>query len=65
LIGTHDLKGFAQPVQAWLVMGESRAEGRFEALHGMLAAEDEILTRIGKLPKRRALGIREKLKETT
>ncbi|TIS39496.1 MAG: hypothetical protein E5W95_13230 [Mesorhizobium sp.] len=34
-LGTHDLKGFAQPVQAWLVMGESRTEGRFEALHGM------------------------------
>ncbi|WP_192257371.1 AAA family ATPase [Mesorhizobium silamurunense] len=34
-LGTHDLKGFAQPVQAWLVMGESRAEGRFEALRGM------------------------------
>ncbi|TIN44435.1 MAG: hypothetical protein E5Y32_16630 [Mesorhizobium sp.] len=34
-LGTHDLKGFAQPVRAWLVMGESRAEGRFEALHGM------------------------------
>ncbi|MGX9576745.1 AAA family ATPase [Mesorhizobium sp. f-mel] len=34
-LGTHDLKGFAQPVLAWLVIGESRAEGRFEALHGM------------------------------
>ena len=34
-LGTHDLKGFAHPVQAWLVIGESRAEGRFEALHGM------------------------------
>jgi predicted ATPase len=34
-LGPHDLKGFAQPVQAWLVTGESRAEGRFEALHGM------------------------------
>jgi class 3 adenylate cyclase/tetratricopeptide (TPR) repeat protein len=34
-LGAHDLKGFAHPVQAWLVVGESRAEGRFEALHGM------------------------------
>jgi len=34
-LGTHDLKGFAQPVQAWLVVGESATEGRFEALHGM------------------------------
>ena len=34
-LGTHDLKGFAHPVQAWLVIGESQAEGRFEALHGM------------------------------
>jgi class 3 adenylate cyclase len=33
-LGTHDLKGFAQPVQTWLVMGDSRTEGRFEALHG-------------------------------
>lgn len=34
-LGTHDLKGFATPVQAWLVISESQAEGRFEALHGM------------------------------
>ena len=34
-LGAHDLKGFATPVQAWLVIGESQAEGRFEALHGM------------------------------
>ena len=34
-LGAHDLKGFAQPVQAWLVMDESQAEGRFEALRGM------------------------------
>lgn len=34
-LGTHDLKGFAHTVQAWRVVGESRAEGRFEALHGM------------------------------
>jgi class 3 adenylate cyclase len=34
-IGTHDLKGFVNPMQAWRVMGESRTEGRFEALRGM------------------------------
>jgi class 3 adenylate cyclase len=28
------LKGFAEPVQAWQVMGESKAPGRFEALRG-------------------------------
>ena len=33
-LATHTLKGFAQPVHAWRVLGESRAEGRFEALHG-------------------------------
>jgi len=28
------IKGFAQPVQAWRVIGEGKAESRFEALHG-------------------------------
>jgi len=28
------LKGFAEPVPAWQVVGEGRAESRFEALHG-------------------------------
>src|SRR5215211_3911201 len=28
------LKGFADPVQAWRVLGEGRVESRFEALHG-------------------------------
>ncbi|MDB5514983.1 MAG: hypothetical protein JWQ17_1741 [Tardiphaga sp.] len=28
------LKGFAEPVLAWRVIGEGRAESRFEALHG-------------------------------
>jgi class 3 adenylate cyclase len=32
-LGTHTLKGFAKPVQAWQVTGESRVESRFEALH--------------------------------
>jgi class 3 adenylate cyclase/predicted ATPase len=33
-LGGHALRGFEQPVQAWRVLGESSAEGRFEALHG-------------------------------
>ena len=32
-IGTHQLKGFAEPVAAWRVAGESIAETRFEAAH--------------------------------
>jgi class 3 adenylate cyclase/tetratricopeptide (TPR) repeat protein len=28
------LKGFAEPVQAWRVLGEGHAESRFQALHG-------------------------------
>jgi class 3 adenylate cyclase/predicted ATPase len=33
-LGRPELKGFAAPVRAWRVVGESRAESRFEALHG-------------------------------
>jgi AAA ATPase domain/Adenylate and Guanylate cyclase catalytic domain len=33
-LGPQRLKGFAEPLSAWRVEGESRAEGRFEALHG-------------------------------
>jgi class 3 adenylate cyclase/predicted ATPase len=33
-LGSLQLKGFAEPVQAWRVVGEGRAESRFEALHG-------------------------------
>src|SRR4029453_11859174 len=33
-LGPQRLKGFAEPVAAWGVEGEGRAEGRFEALHG-------------------------------
>jgi class 3 adenylate cyclase/predicted ATPase len=33
-LGPRHLKGFAEPVRAWQVLGESRAAGRFEALHG-------------------------------
>ena len=31
-LGTHHVKGFGRPVPAWRVLGEGRAEGRFEAL---------------------------------
>jgi class 3 adenylate cyclase/predicted ATPase len=34
-LGTFDLKGFVQPMHAWRLLGESRTEGRFEALHGV------------------------------
>jgi predicted ATPase len=33
-LGPQRLKGFAEPLAAWRVVGEGRAEGRFEALHG-------------------------------
>ena len=33
-LGPVPLKGFAEPLSAWRVEGEGRAEGRFEALHG-------------------------------
>jgi len=33
-LGALQLKGFGEPVQAWRVIGEGRAESRFEALHG-------------------------------
>jgi predicted ATPase/class 3 adenylate cyclase len=32
-LGRHDLKGFAEPVQAWRVLGQSRRQDRFEARH--------------------------------
>jgi class 3 adenylate cyclase/predicted ATPase len=33
-LGPRRLKGFAERLAAWRVVGEGRAEGRFEALHG-------------------------------
>ena len=33
-LGSHDLKGFREPVSVWRVLGESRAESRFDAMHG-------------------------------
>jgi class 3 adenylate cyclase/predicted ATPase len=35
-LGEHRLKGFADPIQAWVVVGEGKAESRFEALHGTM-----------------------------
>ena len=32
-LGALEMKGFAEPVQAWRVFGESAVENRFEALH--------------------------------
>jgi class 3 adenylate cyclase/predicted ATPase len=32
-LGAHSLKGFAKPIRAWQVLGESQLEGRFEAMH--------------------------------
>jgi class 3 adenylate cyclase/predicted ATPase len=32
-LGTRRLKGFAEPIRAWQVLGESQAEGRFAAMH--------------------------------
>jgi class 3 adenylate cyclase/tetratricopeptide (TPR) repeat protein len=33
-LAPSSLKGFAEPILAWRVIGEGRAESRFEALHG-------------------------------
>jgi class 3 adenylate cyclase len=33
-LGPQRLKGFAEPLAAWRVDGDSHAEGRFDALHG-------------------------------
>jgi class 3 adenylate cyclase/tetratricopeptide (TPR) repeat protein len=33
-LGRHQLKGFAEPIQVWHALGESKAEGRFRARHG-------------------------------
>jgi len=33
-LGTHDLKGYSEPVRAWRVVRKGAAESRFEALHG-------------------------------
>jgi class 3 adenylate cyclase len=46
-LGAHDVKGFGRPVRAWRVLGEGRAEGRFEALHSasvtpLIGREEEL-----------------------
>lgn len=33
-LGFHGIKGFAEPVRVWRVVGEAPAESRFDALHG-------------------------------
>ncbi|MGH6912469.1 MAG: AAA family ATPase, partial [Geminicoccales bacterium] len=35
-LGLHALKGFAEPLRAWAVVGEGQAESRFEAMHGTI-----------------------------
>jgi class 3 adenylate cyclase len=47
-LGARSLKGFAEPVPVWQVVGESKAAGRFEALHGkrhgpLLGRDEELL----------------------
>jgi len=34
-LGTHELKGIAEAVTVWQVIGESRAESRFDAAHNL------------------------------
>src|SRR5919106_2609992 len=46
-LGPQRLKGFAEPLSAFKVEGQGRAEGRFEALHGehltpLVGREDEL-----------------------
>ncbi|MHA1571353.1 MAG: AAA family ATPase, partial [Alphaproteobacteria bacterium] len=36
--GKHDLKGFAEPVSVWRVVGEDTGESRFEAMRGSTLA---------------------------
>lgn len=45
-LGLHQLKGFAQPVQVWRVVGESRSGARFDAQH---AARTDCIGRDGQL----------------
>ena len=37
-IGLHELRGIREPVQAWRVLGESRAKSRYAALRGSAVA---------------------------
>lgn len=49
-LGTHDLKGLAEPVHAWKVIGEGQAESRFDALHSAA-----LTPMIGREPERNLL----------
>jgi hypothetical protein len=53
-LAPSSLKGFAEPVLAWRVIGEGRAESRFEALHGTrvtpLVGRDEVRKGCAKCP---------------
>ena len=59
-LGPQHLKGFAQPVSTWRVLGEERLEDRFQALRGedltpLVGRDDElsVLLRHWSLAKRR------------
>jgi class 3 adenylate cyclase/predicted ATPase len=46
-LGVQDLKGFVEPMRAWRVLGPSRTEDRFEALHAerltpLVGREEEV-----------------------
>ena len=48
-LGRHEVRGFAEPVEAWVVEGVSVAESRFESVHsgqltGLVGREHEIGT---------------------
>jgi class 3 adenylate cyclase/predicted ATPase len=52
-LGVHDIKGFGRPVRAWRVLGEGRAEGRFEALRAasltpLVGREKELALLLGR-----------------
>jgi class 3 adenylate cyclase/predicted ATPase len=53
-LGTHRLKGLAEPVRVWRVAGASAAESRFEALHGaagpmpLVGREEELALVLGR-----------------
>jgi class 3 adenylate cyclase len=51
-IGERHLKGFAEPMRLWQVVGESKVAGRFEALHGnshgaLIGRDQELAALIG------------------
>lgn len=52
-LGTHGLKGFAEPIPVWRVEAPRRAEGRFDAVHAgkrlteLVGREDELALLLG------------------